>query len=276
MLPLHIKPAWCIAALQMNFLVNQNVPPPPSHWTAIPLPPVIGMRTPTPAVDFATTLRTIFATSPPPHHHPTTTTTTCQHHHQHPTTTSLTHHNPPPQELPEAALFLATPEAARANAPHLAALATWAPAGAVEGLQLMSGPALLHAGVKAYALRCLHATAPARVAFFLPQLVLVGVVGGEGAVGRGCRYQPKVNQNQRTGAAGRGCKYPTKIIHTKHTHRRRKGDGQTCNGHVSKWKGGWGMVGGATCGRVGGIPYREPHNLPILKKLKRPPTTSRQ
>ncbi|KAG2445055.1 hypothetical protein HYH02_008923 [Chlamydomonas schloesseri] len=88
------------------------------------------------------------------------------------------------QELPEAALFLATPEAARANAPHLAALATWAPAGAVEGLQLMAGPALLHAGVKAYALRCLHATAPAKVAFFLPQLVQALRNDADGATAR--------------------------------------------------------------------------------------------
>ncbi len=92
---------------------------------------------------------------------------------------------PPTQALPEAAMVLATPDAARANAPHLAALATWAPAGAVEGLQLMAGAAQLHAGVKAYAIRCLHATPPAKVAFFLPQLVQVGVRGGAGVGGVG-------------------------------------------------------------------------------------------
>lgn len=83
-------------------------------------------------------------------------------------------------------MVLATPEAARANAPHLGALATWAPAGAVEGLQLMAGAAQLHAGVKAYAIRCLHATPPAKVAFFLPQLVQVRLrCDGRGGAGGG-------------------------------------------------------------------------------------------
>ncbi len=43
---------------------------------------------------------------------------------------------------------------------HLAALATWAPAGAVEGLELLAGPASSNAAVKAYALRCIDNTDP--------------------------------------------------------------------------------------------------------------------
>ncbi|KAG2496048.1 hypothetical protein HYH03_005968 [Edaphochlamys debaryana] len=92
--------------------------------------------------------------------------------------------DPRVQAIPEAALLLATPEAAKAKAKCLDALALWAPAGAVEGLQLMAGPALLHAGVKAYALRCLHATPPAKVAFFLPQLVQALRADTDGATAR--------------------------------------------------------------------------------------------
>ncbi|GFR44535.1 hypothetical protein Agub_g5805 [Astrephomene gubernaculifera] len=92
--------------------------------------------------------------------------------------------DPRVQALPQAALVLATPEAARRDAPYLAALATWAPAGAVEGLELMSGAAQLHAGIKAYALRCLHAAPPAKVAFFLPQLVQALRSDADGATSR--------------------------------------------------------------------------------------------
>ncbi|GLI63286.1 hypothetical protein VaNZ11_006192 [Volvox africanus] len=79
--------------------------------------------------------------------------------------------DPRVQALPDAAMVLATDEAARARKPQLAALATWAPASAVQGLQLMCGPAQHHKGIKAYALRCLRAASPAKVVFFLPQLV---------------------------------------------------------------------------------------------------------
>ncbi|KXZ46150.1 hypothetical protein GPECTOR_46g219 [Gonium pectorale] len=87
--------------------------------------------------------------------------------------------------LPEAALVLASSPAARSDPRRpLDALAVWAPAGVVEGLQLMCGPAQAHTGIKAYALRCLHAAPPAKVAFFLPQLVQALRTDTDGATAR--------------------------------------------------------------------------------------------
>lgn len=113
--------------------------------------------------------------------------------------------DPRVQALPEAALALATSKAAAANSPALAALATWAPAGVMEGLELMTGPALVHRGVKAYAIRCLRATPPAKVAFFLPQLVqaLRGDADGTMAAFLLITAQARRGRGAR-GEAGRG------------------------------------------------------------------------
>jgi phosphatidylinositol 4-kinase len=75
------------------------------------------------------------------------------------------------QNLPEAALLLATPAAAKANAPQLQHLAVWAPLPLLDALALAAGPAGRHPAVLAYVMRSLGACAPEDVAFFLPQLV---------------------------------------------------------------------------------------------------------
>lgn len=59
-------------------------------------------------------------------------------------------------------------QAARAQHPALTALVTWAPAGAVEGLQLISGPAGQYPPIKAYAIRCLVNTPPKQVCLSYP------------------------------------------------------------------------------------------------------------
>ncbi|KAA6416579.1 MAG: phosphatidylinositol 4-kinase alpha-like, partial [Trebouxia sp. A1-2] len=73
--------------------------------------------------------------------------------------------DPALQELPEAALLLATPGAVSRNAPQLTNLAVWA------AMALMAGPAGAQPAVRAYCIRSLQATKPEEVAFFLPQLV---------------------------------------------------------------------------------------------------------
>eukprot|EP00798_Chlamydomonas_sp_ICE-L_P027721 gene27721-7367_t len=80
-------------------------------------------------------------------------------------------HEPVVQAIPEAAIMLA--KAAPSNAPQLAALTVWAPAQAVDGLELLSSQAGRNTTVKAYAVRCLGKTPPEQVAFFLPQLVQI-------------------------------------------------------------------------------------------------------
>lgn len=78
--------------------------------------------------------------------------------------------DPRVQCIPEAAMLLV--QASSAGDAGLHALATWAVAGGVDGLQLMAGPlADASPAVKAYAIRCLHAAHPEKLAFFLPQLV---------------------------------------------------------------------------------------------------------
>ncbi|GIL57911.1 hypothetical protein Vafri_13118 [Volvox africanus] len=114
--------------------------------------------------------------------------------------------DPRVQALPDAAMVLATDEAARARKPQLAALVTWAPASAVQGLQLMCGPAQHHKGIKAYALRCLHAASPAKVVFFLPQLVQAlrsdGDVGNARSAGGGGHKGKGGDEDTRDGATG--------------------------------------------------------------------------
>ncbi|KAL4857248.1 Phosphatidylinositol 4-kinase alpha 1 [Chlorella vulgaris] len=75
------------------------------------------------------------------------------------------------QSLPEAALLLATPAAAKANAPQLQHLAEWAPLPLLEAMELAGGAAGRHPAVLAYVMRSLEACLPEEVAFFLPQLV---------------------------------------------------------------------------------------------------------
>ncbi|GIL78260.1 hypothetical protein Vretifemale_7693, partial [Volvox reticuliferus] len=115
--------------------------------------------------------------------------------------------DPRVQALPDAAMVLATEDAARARKPQLAALATWAPASAVQGLQLMCGPAQHHKGIKAYALRCLHAASPAKVVFFLPQLVQAlrsdGDVENAGSGGGAAHKGKGGDEDTRDGATGR-------------------------------------------------------------------------
>jgi hypothetical protein len=108
-------------------------------------------------------------------------------------------HSPPchtrqVQAIPGAAMLLATPAAVEADAPQLAALHAWAPAHAVEALQLLSGPAGHHVAARAYAMRCLRNTSAADVAFFLPQaraprwwqwLWCCGCAGGAAALALG-------------------------------------------------------------------------------------------
>ena len=54
----------------------------------------------------------------------------------------------------------------------LTELSSWAPAGPVDGLELLSSPlATANDNVKAYALKCLASAHPDQVVFFLPQLV---------------------------------------------------------------------------------------------------------
>jgi hypothetical protein len=99
------------------------------------------------------------------------------------TAASSTHMPPTPplfQNLPEAALLLATPAAAKANAPQLQHLAVWAPLPLLDALALAAGPAGRHPAVLAYVMRSLGACAPEDVAFFLPQLVQARGAGAGG------------------------------------------------------------------------------------------------
>lgn len=65
------------------------------------------------------------------------------------------------QALPAAAMLLASH--AGTSPVSLAALEMWAPAGPVEGLQLLASPAGSNPAVKAYALRCIANTKPEKV-----------------------------------------------------------------------------------------------------------------
>lgn len=65
------------------------------------------------------------------------------------------------QALPAAAMLLASH--AGTSPASLAALEMWAPAGPVEGLQLLASPAGSNPAVKAYALRCIANTKPEKV-----------------------------------------------------------------------------------------------------------------
>ena len=81
---------------------------------------------------------------------------------------------PQTQNLAEAAPLLATPVAAKANAPALQHLAVWAPLPLLDAMALVASPAGRHPAVLAYAMRSLRACAPEEVAFYMPQLVQVG------------------------------------------------------------------------------------------------------
>ncbi|KAL4452207.1 hypothetical protein ABPG75_007869 [Micractinium tetrahymenae] len=79
--------------------------------------------------------------------------------------------DPAVQNLPEAATLLATPAAAKANAPQLQHLAVWAPLPLLEAIELAAGPAGRNPAVLGFVMRSLQACRPEEVAFFLPQLV---------------------------------------------------------------------------------------------------------
>lgn len=84
----------------------------------------------------------------------------------------------PPQNLAEAAPLLATPAAAKANAPQLQHLAVWAPLPLLDAISLAAGPAGRHPAVLGYVMRSLQSCPPEEVAFFLPQLVQVSGAWG--------------------------------------------------------------------------------------------------
>lgn len=71
--------------------------------------------------------------------------------------------DPALQELPEAALLLATPGAVSRNAPQLTNLAVWAVCPLLQAMALMAGPAGAQPAVRAYCIRSLQATKPEEV-----------------------------------------------------------------------------------------------------------------
>ncbi|EFN54838.1 hypothetical protein CHLNCDRAFT_134867 [Chlorella variabilis] len=87
------------------------------------------------------------------------------------------------RNVAEAAPLLATPAAAKANAPQLQHLAVWAPLPLLDAMALAAGKAGRHPAVLAYVMRSLEACPPEDVAFFLPQLLLRFDQGGGGEGG---------------------------------------------------------------------------------------------
>ena len=71
--------------------------------------------------------------------------------------------DPALQELPEAALLLATPGAVSQNAPQLTNLAVWAVCPLLQAMALMAGQAGAQPAVRAYCIRSLQATKPEEV-----------------------------------------------------------------------------------------------------------------
>ena len=71
--------------------------------------------------------------------------------------------DPALQELPEAALLLATPAAVTRNVPQLSNLSLWAVCPLLHAMALMAGQAGAHAAVRAYCIRSLQATKPEEV-----------------------------------------------------------------------------------------------------------------
>lgn len=67
------------------------------------------------------------------------------------------------QELPEAAVLLATPAVAARNAPELSNLAVWAVCPLLQAMALMAGSAGAQPAVRAYCIRSLQATKPEEV-----------------------------------------------------------------------------------------------------------------
>ena len=67
------------------------------------------------------------------------------------------------QELPEAALLLATPAVAGRNAPELSNLAVWAVCPLLQAMALMADAAGAQPAVRAYCIRSLQATKPEEV-----------------------------------------------------------------------------------------------------------------
>lgn len=79
----------------------------------------------------------------------------------------LNAHDSALQELPEAALLLATPAVAARNAPELRNLAVWAVCPLLQAMSLMAGAAGAQPAVRAYCIRSLQATKPEEVGFGL-------------------------------------------------------------------------------------------------------------
>ena len=75
------------------------------------------------------------------------------------------------QELPEAALLLATPAVAGRNAPELRNLAVWAVCPLLQAMALMAGAAGAQPAVRAYCIRSLQATKPEEVGLALQRLL---------------------------------------------------------------------------------------------------------
>lgn len=67
------------------------------------------------------------------------------------------------QQMPEAALLLATPAAVASNAPQLTNLSVWAVCPLLQAMALMAGPAGAQPAVRAYCIRSLQATKPEEV-----------------------------------------------------------------------------------------------------------------
>ena len=76
--------------------------------------------------------------------------------------------DPALQELPEAALLLATPDAVARNVPQLSNLSVWAVCPLLHAMALMAGQAGAQPAVRAYCIRSLQATKPEEVCLLPP------------------------------------------------------------------------------------------------------------
>ena len=76
--------------------------------------------------------------------------------------------DPAVQELPEAALLLATPDAVARNVPQLSNLSVWAVCPLLHAMALMAGQAGAQPAVRAYCIRSLQATKPEEVCLLPP------------------------------------------------------------------------------------------------------------
>lgn len=71
--------------------------------------------------------------------------------------------DPTLQQMPEAALLLATPAAVDRDSPQLTNLSVWAVCPLLQAMALMAGQAGAHPAVRAYCIRSLQATKPEEV-----------------------------------------------------------------------------------------------------------------